>query len=74
MTKQEIEAVFAHVLKTWPLERQSQVAAYLQAIERQGPNYWPLSDEDIAELVAADADGENATEEEVVAVFGRSFR
>ena len=76
MTREEIEAVFARV-RTWPLEKQSQVAAYLQAIEKQGDNYWPLTDEDIADLVATDAEmdrGEVATDTEIRGVFGRSFR
>ncbi len=77
MTKDEIEAVFARVLQTWPLERQSQVAAYLRAIEKQGDGYWPFSDEDIDELVEADAAmerGEAASDAELEATFGRRFR
>ena len=76
MTKEEIDAVFARV-RTWPLERQSQVAAYLRAIEKVGGDYWPLTDEDIADLVQADAEADRdgaASDEEVEAVFGRSFR
>lgn len=76
MTKEEIEAVFVRV-RTWPLEKQSQVAAYLQAIEKQGDNYWPLTDEEIADLVEADAEmerGEVASPQEVEAVFGRPLR
>ncbi len=76
MTKEEIDSVFARV-RTWPLERQSQVAAYLRAIEKVGGDYWPLTDEDIAELVEADAEACRegaASEEEVAAVFGRALR
>ncbi len=76
MTEDEIEAVFARV-RTWPLEKRSQVAAYLKAIEKQGPDYWPLTDEDIDELIAADAEasrGGIATDEEIIAAFGRPLR
>jgi hypothetical protein len=76
MTEDEIEAVFARVRK-WPLEKRSQVAAYLQAIEKQGSDYWPLTDEEIAELVEADAEasrGGVATDDEIVAAFGRPLR
>ena len=76
MTKEEIEAVFARV-RTWPLEKQSQVAAYLQAIEKQGDDYWPLTEDEIADLVETDAEmerGEVASPREVEEVLGRPLR
>ncbi|HEY4942001.1 MAG TPA: hypothetical protein VII56_11300 [Rhizomicrobium sp.] len=73
MTPEEIEEVFARV-RTWPIERQSQVAAYLRVIEKFGDKLWPLTDEEIADFAADLENDEVASDEDVAAVFGRPLR
>ena len=69
MTKQEIEAVLDRV-RTWPLERQEDAAMTLIRMEETGLNPYELSEEETADLDAAERSGD-ASPEAVAAFFAR---
>ena len=72
MTKQQIEAVLERV-RTWPEERQEDLAKIASEMERQGVDVYVLDEEEAAALDEAEAEGE-ASPEEVEAFFARYRR
>lgn len=76
MTKEQIEAIFERV-RTWPLQRQEDAAAILLAMEEQGTEVHELTEEERADVEAAELEaerGEFASDEEVKALFDRYRR
>jgi hypothetical protein len=77
MTKQEIthslESIFARI-RSWPPEMQEDVIDFLEAIMKDFENPVEIPPEHLSELEAAMNETDFATDEEIVAVFGRSFR
>lgn len=72
MTRQEIDAVFERV-KTWPEERKAYAAFVLLDLEQEEKDEYELTEDDIAALDEAEAEGE-ASPEEVEAFFARYRR
>jgi|HubBroStandDraft_5_1064220.scaffolds.fasta_scaffold133392_4 hypothetical protein len=75
MTKEQIQAIFERVI-TWPPERLDRVAGILLEMEAAddaaGDGFWPLTDEERAELEEAEREierGEVASDEEVAALY-----
>lgn len=72
MTRQEIDAVFERV-RAWPQARQEDAARTLMRMEEVEAGPFELTDEDIAALDAAEAEGD-AGSEDVEAFFARYRR
>lgn len=73
MTKDQIEAIFERV-RTWPPARQEDAAAILLRLEQEGTEEYELTEEERADLDAAELEAERAefaTDEEVRALFAR---
>ena len=73
MTKEQIESVLDRV-RTWPASRQEDAAAVLLAMEAEDLGPYRLSDEERADIEAALAEDDFATDAEVAEVFGRQRR
>jgi hypothetical protein len=73
MTKDQIESVLDRV-RTWPVSRQEDAAAVLLAMEAEDLGPYRLSDEERADIEAALAEDDVATDAEVAEVFGRYRR
>ena len=73
MTKEQIERVLDRV-RSWPASRQEDAAAVLLAMEAEDLGPYRLSEEERADIEAALAEDEIASEAEVAKVFGRYRR
>ena len=77
MTKLEIthslESLFARI-RSWTPELQEEAIWHLEILVKDFENPVEIPPEDLADLEAAMDETDFATEEEIVAVFGSSFR
>ena len=76
MTREQIEEVFERV-RTWPIERQEDVAVLLLALEDRSAGVYHLDEEELADIEEAEREaerGEFATDGEVKALFDRYRR
>lgn len=81
MIDTDLEALFARV-RAWPEDLQAEATDLLLALERDAeaaraltPDaLYPLTDEEIAELRTAMLETDEASDAEITAAFGRSFR
>jgi hypothetical protein len=73
MTKEQIKGVLDRV-RTWPDSRQEDAVALLLAMEAEDLKPYRLSAEERADIEAALAEDDVATDAEVAEVFGRYHR
>ena len=76
MKKDQVDQIFDRA-RQWPPEQRERAAAMLLLLEEEGTGVYVLSDEERADIEAAEAEaerGEFASDEEVRALFDRYRR